>query len=183
MKVAYAACDATKSGVIFPVKLARLFLPSDRRIGRMVKRRRGRSTALAEVRRGTRGIRTSFSNLAGSPESAKVQGRRWTDSSLSSVYIPVKEMLANAPGFRSLYATRSIHFEEMYSDILDRAFVPPLLGAPDVPRRNLLGKLRKALEGKVLSENEEFFLVGRQGQVGVHAAGRGTSQARACCGF
>lgn len=165
MKVAYAACDATTSGVIFSAKLARLFLPSARRIGRMVKRRRGRSTALAEVRWGKRGIRTSFSSLTGSPESAKVQRRHWTDSSLSSVYIPVKEMLANAPGFRSLYATRSIHFEEMYSDILDRAFVPPLLGAPDVSRRNLLRKLRNALEGKVLSENEEFFLSGRQGKL------------------
>ena len=30
-------------------------------------------------------------------------------------------MLANAPGFRSLYARREIHFEEIYSDILMKA--------------------------------------------------------------
>ena len=72
-------------------------------------------------------------------------------------------MLANAPGFRSLYAARTIHFEEIYPDILDRAFLPPLLGAPDLPRRELLEKLRRALDGKVKLSNEEFFLTGRQG--------------------
>ena len=74
-------------------------------------------------------------------------------------------MLANAPGFRSLYAARSIHFEEIYSDILDRAFLPPLLGVPDEPRRQLLDTLRKSLEGKVRSEGEEFFLKSRNGKL------------------
>jgi len=45
----------------------------------------------------------------------------WSRSPVESVYIPVKEMLANAPGFRSLHAQREIHFEEVYSDILDHA--------------------------------------------------------------
>ena len=49
MKVAYAACDATKPEVRFPDKLVRLFMPSNRRIGRLVKRRRGGSQARVEV--------------------------------------------------------------------------------------------------------------------------------------
>ena len=165
MKVAYAACDATKSQVRFPDKLARVFLPSSGGMGRLVKRRRGRSKALAEIRWGNIFTRTSFSNLVKSPELATVRRRSGLDVSGSSVYIPVKEMLANAPGFRSLYAARSIHFEEIYLDILDRAFLPPLLCAPDVPRRRLLETLRQALEGKVESEKEEFFLKGRQGKL------------------
>ena len=43
---------------------------------------------------------------------------------IESVYIPVKEMLSNAPGFQSLYSKREIHFEEVYRDILDRAYLP-----------------------------------------------------------
>ena len=74
-------------------------------------------------------------------------------------------MLANAPGFRSLYASRSIHFEEVYSDILDRAFLPPLLGAPDRTRKLLLDELRKVLKGTIRNEGEEFFLTGRQGKL------------------
>ena len=40
-----------------------------------------------------------------------------------ATYIPSKDMLANAPGFRSLYAAREVHFEETYRDILDRALL------------------------------------------------------------
>ena len=47
---------------------------------------------------------------------------------MESVYIPPKEMLSNAPGFRSLYSNREVHFEEVYRDILDRAYLPALRG-------------------------------------------------------
>ena len=167
MKVAYAACDATKPEVRFPDKLVRLFMPSNRRIGRLVKRRRGGSQARVEVSMRDTTYRTSFSSRTESPDSIKPRRRNlWLgEAPLSSVYIPVKEMLANAPGFRALYSARNIHFEEIYPDILDRAFLPPLLGAPDLPRRELLEKLRRALEGKVESKGEEFFLNGRQGKL------------------
>lgn len=168
MKVAYAACDTRNTRARFPDKLARLFLPSNEHLGRLVKRQRGRSRATAEIAWGAEFVRTTFSDLAKSPESAAVRGKRAPNASkrhASSVYIPVKEMLANAPGFRSLYAARDIHFEEMYSDILDRAFLPPLLGSPDQSRRQLLDKLRKALEGKVWYEGEEFFLGSKQGKL------------------
>ncbi len=165
MKVAYAACDARDTGTRFPDKLARLFLPSNGHLGRMVKRRRGRSKATAEIAWSASFVRTTFSNLIRSSESATVRERRAVKQHGSSVYIPVKEMLANAPGFRSLYSSRSIHFEEIYSDILDRAFLPPLLGTPDGSRRHLLDRLRKALEGKVSSEGEEFFLASKQGKL------------------
>ena len=41
------------------------------------------------------------------------------------VYIPAKDMLANAPGFVPFTKLREIHFEEVYYDILSRAEVPP----------------------------------------------------------
>ncbi len=172
MKVAYAACDARATGVPFPEKLARLFLPSGRNFGRLVKRRPGRSKAVAEVEWGNARVRASFSSQARSPASATVSARKVrklvTPAAVATsqfVYIPVKEMLANAPGFRSLYSSRDIHFEEVYSDILDRAFLPPYRGAPDRTRRRLLDALRKVLEGRVQSKGEEFFLVNRQGKL------------------
>ena len=165
MKVAYAACDAERSKTQFADKLARLFLPSDQRLGRLVKRRRGRAKAVAEIAWGHPRVRITFSNLVKSPASATISGTPATPKLGPSVYIPVKEMLANASGFRSLYASRSIHFEEMYSDILDRAFLPPLLGAPDRTRKLLLDELRKALKGTIRNEGEEFFLTGRQGKL------------------
>ena len=73
---------------------------------------------------------------------------------MESVYIPVKEMLSNARGFRSLYAKREIHFEEVYRDILDRAYLPALRGPMDSRRERILTSLREAIGGEVAVENE-----------------------------
>nr|MBC8363352.1 ATP-binding protein [Candidatus Desulfatibia profunda] len=74
-----------------------------------------------------------------------------------AVYIPVKEMLANAPGFRSLYKEREIHFEEVYPDIIDKAFLPFLKNLrPD--QEKILKILQKEMGGKVQLQKEEFFL-------------------------
>ena len=74
-------------------------------------------------------------------------------------------MLSNAPGFLSLYAEREIHFEEVYADILHRAYSPLLRGPMDSLRRRLLTKLQKAIDGKVTVNNDEFFLRNKQGNL------------------
>ena len=74
-------------------------------------------------------------------------------------------MLSNAPGFRSLYAQREVHFEEIYADILDRAYRPVLRGPMDNPRRKLLTTIQRTMEGKVVLKEEEFFLRNKQGNL------------------
>ena len=163
MKVCYAACEVSKTGESFTDKLVHVFLPSRRGHWRLVKRRRGGSQATVEVFRGEQSLRASFYNRATIPRHEDVrQNRKWEDSRIESVYIPVKEMLANAPGFRSLYANREIHFEAVYADILDRAFLPALRNRPST-FRPLLRELQEALGGRVSVKNEEFFLSSQQG--------------------
>lgn len=164
MKVAYAACDAAKKEERFADKLTRVFLPAEGKIGRLAKRRQGTSNAHAEVKIGRARVRTEFSSRTTRPQDAEERRPKRTPK-VSSVYIPVKEMLANAPGFRSLYAERAIHFEEVYNDLLDRAYLPLLRGAPDVERRPLLDRLRRELGGSILLEDEEFYWKGRQGKL------------------
>lgn len=77
---------------------------------------------------------------------------------MESIYIPVKEMLANAPGLRSLYGQREIHFEEVYSDIIDRAYLPVRKGRSDHICQKLLDILSQAMEGKVITKGEEILL-------------------------
>lgn len=163
LKVAYAACEAARKNVGFADKLTRVFLPGEGKIGRLAQRRRGGNTALVEVQVGHSKIRTEFSNRTRKSHDAKDAPKGVAD--VSSVYIPVKEMLANAPGFRSLYAERAIHFEEVYSDLLDRAYLPLRRGAPDGERARLLGRLRREVGGSVLVKDEEFYWNGRQGKL------------------
>ena len=165
MKVCYAACAAYNNGETrFADKLVGVCLPSGRSIGRLVKRKRGHSKAVIRVFRGSLRLYSSFSRQDTSAKSTR--SKRWLEEPLSSVYIPVKEMLGNAPGFRSLYETRKIHFEEVYKDILDYASVPILRGRPEPDRRRLLNILQNAIQGRVVvNSNEEYFLRNKQGNI------------------
>ena len=166
MKVCYAACDVSKTRTSFADKLIDVFLPSGRVLGRLVKRKRGSRRGVVEVYRDNKRLRASFSNGTKVTRSATITGaKQWADSPIESVYIPVKEMLANAPGFQSLYSQREIQFEAVYADILQRAFRPLPRGRIETQSKHLFPDLEKALEGKVTLKNEEFFLRGRQGNI------------------
>ena len=163
MKIAYAACDVSKTDIGFAEKIVRVFMPFRGAIGRLVKRRGEGSSCAVHIHRGDRRLGVSFSTRTKAAESATVNdARRWKAAPVESVYIPAKEMLANAPGFRSLYAQREIHFEEVYADILDRAYRPALRGPVPGERKRLLTVLQKEIDGKVQERNEEFFLRSRK---------------------
>ena len=163
MKVAYAACDISKTDIGFAEKIVRVFMPFRGAIGRLVKRRGEGSSCAVHIHRGDRRLRVSFSTRIKAAEWATVNdARRWKAAPVESVYIPAKEMLANAPGFRSLYAQREIHFEEVYADILDRAYRPALRGPAFGERKRMLTVLEKEIDGKVHAKNEEFFLRSRK---------------------
>ncbi|RMH39590.1 MAG: AAA family ATPase [Deltaproteobacteria bacterium] len=166
LKVAYAACDITKTKASFAAKLIRTFLPYQRRIGRLVHRTGKSSRAAVEIYRGGTKLRISFSNHATEPSSARITGKDgWTAAEIESAYIPVKEMLANAPGFLSLYELREIEFEEIYRDIILRAFRDILRGPHNDWRRNLLRIIQTDIQGKVIRKEETFFLRNKQGNL------------------
>ena len=175
LKLAYAACDVSTSQKTFAEKVNRVFLPSSEQIGRLVKRRSASSTGSVDVTRTVQiegqdkslTLRFSISNHTKDPANATVSGahKQWQEHPITSVYIPVKDMMANAPGFRSLYSLRHVHFEEVYADIIDRAFLGPLRGPTDRDRKRLLEILQQSMEGKVISRNEEFFLKSPQGEL------------------
>ena len=166
MKVIYAACDITKTKIDFAEKLIRIFLPSGRVLGRLVKRQKASSRCAVEIFRDQVKLRASFTNHTTKAENATLTNiNKWKENPIESVYIPVKEMLSNAPGFRSLYSQREVHFEEVYSDILDRAYRPALRGPTDRARKKLMATLQKAIDGKVTIKEEEFFLRNKQGNL------------------
>lgn len=166
MKAAYAACDVSKTGSSFAEKLIDVFLPSGRAIGRLVKQRKESSHCTVRIERDSQNIKAAFSNHATVSDSVRVTGAKgWAAVPVECVYIPVKEMLANAPGFRSLYSQRETHFEAIYDDIVARACIPVLRDPMDQKRKQLLGMLKKTIDGKVTVKNEEFFLRGKDGNL------------------
>ncbi len=172
LKAAYAACDISKNKGGFSEKINNVFFPSGKQIGRLVKRSSVSSKGSVEITRKVGddkkiSLRLSLSNHTTKPEKAKISGspKAWTENPMEAAYIPVKDMMANAPGFRSLYEEREIHFEEIYVDIIRKAFLPVLKGPTDKSRKQLLDRLQEAMDGKVIAKNEEFFLRSKHGEL------------------
>ncbi len=171
LKLIYAASDITRSQKGLAEKVNKVFLPSKEQIGRLVKRSNKSSKGFVEWVRVQKQeeikVRLSMTSHTKEADKATLSGayRRWMECSMESVYIPVKDMMANAPGFRALYSQRHIHFEEVYPDIIDRVFIPPLKGQPVQDRKKILTLLQEAMDGKVITKNEEFFLKNKQGEL------------------
>ena len=168
MKALYASCSVidVNSSQSFDQKLRSVFLPNS--IGRLVHRSRGRNSGSIKVVRKDddgaveRTISCSLTTLG----KAETKSLRWfEDRRNPATYIPVKDMLANAPRFRALYSERHIHFEEIYSDIIDKAMQPIPKGKPSRERAKLLDILNKSLSGRVIEKNETFYLRSRSGEL------------------
>lgn len=167
MKAAYSACCVIDERVnySFDQKLFNVFLPNT--IGRLVRRTVGRSKgSIAVYRIGNDGKEKSISCEISSLNSTSVNMRGWKENMRNpATYIPVKDMLANAQGFRSLYANKNLYFEEIYSDIIDKALLPAAKGKQSKEQRQLLDILSKAISGKVVEKNERFYLKNSSGEL------------------
>ncbi len=166
LKVLYVVCDATAQKRALGEKLQATFLPLEGRIGRLAYRVGKSVQVFGEVQRrdGVSPLRFSFSNHTVKASNIKVEGAAaWEAAPLEATYIPPKEILAHAPGFRSMYGSRYIHFSEVYDDLLLRAYRPLLRGRPTGTRGELLRELEEVLDGKVMTRGETFMLKDAQG--------------------
>ena len=167
MKVCYCLYEDMRARAPFYQKLFDVFLPSRRSMRRFINRSHPQLMATAEIFLDTANRRaeirpsdqiTTFGSFS---ESSEDRAR----DAVEFVYIPAKDMLANAPGFRSLYASREIHFEEIYLDILDKAFLPAMRNPAEHISAETLKRLEGELGGKVAVHGEEFFLSSEQGEI------------------
>lgn len=169
LKTLYAACAVTtgedrEKG--FAWKLRNTFSPYEGRIGRLSRRQAGSISTKIAVTRQSGKLTAEFSNHTDKPETVKITGNTgWGKKELISAYIPVKEMLAHAPGFLATASRREIAFEEVYLDIIKFAFLPKLKGPVDKGRQRLLDLLQKTIDGKVINKGEYFFLKNKQGEL------------------
>ena len=168
LKLLYSSCSITEdTSATLSNKLIRNFRPFEDRIGRLIRRTGKSSTAKISItREGELKLTASFTNHTKEKLKVSIVNRSaWLASKVVTVFIPVKEMLAHAPGFRSLYARREVSFEGVYADIVDLAYLPKLSGPIDRDRTRLLNALQKAIEGKVVAKGEHFFLKNKQGDL------------------
>ena len=145
-------------------KLLRVFLPSGKKYDRLI--RSGCDDGTIHVSSGYGDIWLHLARELGALDPGSSNSASdWLSFPIQYAYIPAKDMLANAPGFRSLYAAREVHFEETYLDILDRAYLPALRNPSEFVPAPVQERLEAKLGGKVVLHGEEFFLSGEQGEI------------------
>ncbi len=169
LKLVYAACELSNSeDDNFLGLLPSIFKPN--RASGLIRKgsKKNSSVAFYESDKNI-GVEYSLTGMGGvegdkptalftTADSSAVE--RWQKNKQRAVYIPVKEMLSNAPGFRSLYSAREIAFEKVYADIIDKALLPPLKNGGTADFSSILEMLQKALGGEIGQSDENFYLDG-----------------------
>lgn len=168
MKAVYSASCLIDKKIDIPLdrKINGVFTPNS--IGRLVHRAVGRNSGSFSVYRQNvnetkeRSITLKLTNQ----NRAEVKQNGWViDENVEAIFIPVKDMLANAPGFRSLFSQKKLSYEEIYLDIIDKAFIPITRGKLSSEREKLLSILNEAMSGRVIEKNETFYLKNRNGEL------------------
>lgn len=137
-------------------KLAGVFKPDDNRVGRLVRRVRGKGVAevSARIDGGTYGF--TLHQTTNEPI-RHLRGSR-SPQTPTSIFLPSRGVLSIFEGFASLYAAREITVDETYADAILALDLPPLRG----PRPGLLGVAARDLEdvirARVARDGPRFYL-------------------------
>ncbi len=153
LKVMYDLLASAHDGATTGERLVTDFMPYDRRLSRLIHGQDPDGQARITIVCGSTELDCAIDGdqlgwwcpaSAGAPE-------------VRQVFLPAKEILAHAPGFRSLYGLRHIAFERLFADLIDRAFLPPLRVQTPAAQA-LLARLEGLLGGQVITRDETFLL-------------------------
>lgn len=161
MKVAYAACQASKHDVSFPQKSVKLFRPDQSSIGRLVNRsKNGNNTAKISVESDVAKIGMSFSTKTKKWDAMVTTESNWEKqmSDLTSVFIPAKEILSNAWNLDAAVKMGNVEFDDTYLDIIAAAKIDISRGGDNGARKKYLEILQKISSGKVALHDDRFYL-------------------------
>lgn len=146
MKLAYAACQASKHDVSFSQKTTMLFRPDQSSIGRLVNRNKnGNNTAKVSVESDTAKIGMLFSTKTKKWDAEIKTEEKWEKqmSDLTSVFIPAKEILSNAWNLDAAVKMGNVEFDDTYLDIIAAAKLEFNLVAEGLRKIALLWQLIK----------------------------------------
>lgn len=167
LKLLYSAAQASRHDVSFSRKIVGTMQPDMLCIHRLLSRSRGNKTASVSIAASNeagdaRRLQVSFSRQTKKWD-AKVTGEQsWEKDfpKVSSIFIPVREILSNCYNLPSAVSAGNIKFDDTYIDIINSAKIDISTGRDTVARRKLLNSLEKLTKGKVSYDerSDEFYL-------------------------
>ena len=160
MKILYSACQSIKTDISFPYKMVKVFQPEDSNIQRLVSRKNKGGTTCIKIYSETSNITAKFTTKTKKWEAEVQNESSWEkqNANMESVFIPAKEILANAYNLREAVAKGNVEFDDTYLDLIASARVDISSGIDNSRRKKYLDKLQAINNGKVTVVKERFYL-------------------------
>jgi len=161
--------DPKRSKVRLEDKLAGVFKPDERRLGRLVYRRVGRHSARVRLlHNGGKTVGFSLTTLDTFRPLTLKPGR-----TPPSIFVPSREALAMYEGFIAAYEGRELSFDETYFDLCKALSATPLRGPRMKEAQVILGPLERVLGAKVVLRGGRFYLKSPRGTIEAHLLAEG----------
>ena len=151
-------------------KLARVFLPDEGQIGRIVRR-------VDDVDEGRITVRGPVGHIAltvhatGEP-ALTLESSSW-QSAAPALYFPTRDLLAMYEGFIAAYTQRDISFDETFYDACVALSALPLSGARKDEAAALAAPIEAVLGGAVALRGGRFYLGAGKGALEAHLLAEG----------
>ena len=123
MKLLYSACKAVRHDVSFAQKVAKVFMPDGASIHRLISRKKNIKTGSVTIYSDSAKISMNITSQTKKWD-ADVRGEEnWEQqlSTLTSTFIPAKEILSNGWHFEAAVHVGNVEFDETYVDVVTAA--------------------------------------------------------------
>lgn len=128
------------------------------KLGRLVRRVRGRGRATVEMKYQGIGDPLAFNFSSNSKSEVRVDTLPGSQLRDTPVFFPSRELLSLYPGLISLFETREVEFDETWRDTASLLGRPALRGPRGAAANELLEPLLNEIEGTVVEENGRFYV-------------------------
>lgn len=160
MKLLYSACRAVRHDVSFAQKVVKVFMPDGACIHRLISRKKNIKTGSVSIFSDAAKLSMNITSQTKKWD-ADVRGEeRWERQfpELNSTFIPAKEILSNGWHFEAAVHVGNVEFDETYVDVVSAAKIDINTGRDPESRKKYLDILYRATKGKVLLEEDRFYL-------------------------
>jgi predicted ATPase len=152
-------------------KMRGVFRPEG--LGRLARRQRGVNRCEIVADSHGRGMRFAFSFHTKSTTEVTMEAAPAKWEGQPPVFLPTRELLTIYPGFVSLYETTELPFEETWRDTCLLLGAPLARGKRLAEIDTLLRPLEQELGGKVILEDERFYVRSDAGKLEAHLLAEG----------
>ncbi len=150
-------------------KLAGVFRPEDDKVGRLVRRGKGRDHGRVQIAcsDGSMGFELTTLGRLGLDDGA-------LPTPETCLFLPSREFLSAYEGFIAAYQARELSIDETYYDLCVALSAAPLRGPRGETAARLLAPLARALPFKVVLQNGRFYITAPgQGKIEAHLVAEG----------